>query len=194
MLPSSPIIRMFLLLMVLIGGIVAFSYTIGADSTLGSTTHIIVEKASSALEARMESLNLSSKLKEAKFLSFLTRESNDDNDHAGVRDACIKSMFFIQSGDHFSQSRWGAQPVPYQFKGLEIGKAETLPLSEIDAMNHIDERLFCPINVETYRFYTSDGWSPWKFDPPPKLDGITLIHQEGIWKIGVGANRAYSVN
>ncbi len=192
MLPRSPIVKKCLLLVLVLGGLVAFSYTIGADTTIGSTTKLTVEKARFAVEEQLHKLKVLDKL---SGLFDKAPKKGPADDQLSIRDACLEAMFFEQADAHFSQSRWGAIPMPYQFMGLEVTGPEPLPLSEADSGNGIDERVYYQIHVESYRsFEEGTGWSEWKFDQPPKLDGLTLIRQNGHWKVSTGANRAYSIH
>ena len=103
-------------------------------------------------------------------------------------------MFVEKNGDHFSQSRWGATPVPYQFRGLELQGPDSANVDESDKSQGIDKRVTFTFEVASYRTFEDDQWSEWNFSSPPRLDKLTMVRQDGLWKVTSGANSAYSID
>ena len=191
-LPQSKLTRMALFILLLGGGVVTYSYTIGADSTIGATTQLVVDR----IKERVDKLKLD-ELPVAQKIAKWTRADTsrqDAQDHLEMKDACLKSMFVEKNGDHFSQSRWGATPVPYQFRGLELQGPDSANVDESDKSQGIDKRVTFTFELASYRTFEDDQWSEWNFSSPPRLDKLTMVRQDGLWKVTSGANSAYSID
>ena len=143
----SPIPLLLFVSLVLAGGFLGYVYTIGKESRIGAWTTSRVEKARVDVAGRLD--------------SFRDRgESAPETlPYAPVMRERIESIFYEKEGFHFSQSRWGARPMPYQFRKLELVGPHPVALSAADRQAGIDERIHYGFSVEAYRVYDEDsGW------------------------------------
>jgi len=109
-------------------------------------------------------------------------------------DQVMRKIFLAEKGYHFTQSRWGAQPVPYQVDGLTT---EELPGGSLNGGDHksgIDRRVTYEFEAKAFRLYNDvEGWGKWQKGKPPQLEGITMVRQNGEWKVSVSPTSAYSI-
>lgn len=169
------------------GQLVGYSYTIGQNSFVGTITISMVDKIKSKVGDKIPSLPKSKKRD-------VSSKSESEFDYARVRDQCFNSMFLKKSGYHFSQSRWGAEPVLYQFRGLELVGPKPVPVNDADAKNGIDRRIRFEFVLDSYRrFNKGKGWEAWQFQNPPSLSEISLLRQNGEWKVASAPTSSYSL-
>ena len=118
-----------------------------------------------------------------------------DPDQKAARDALMKKMFYQKGGSYFTQSRWGAKPIPYELRDFEMLPPKSLPLSQADQLNGIDKRVSCEIHVRAYRVYdpATKKWGEWNPENPPELNSITMVRSEGDWKTVKDPTRNYAV-
>ncbi|MEM7700208.1 MAG: hypothetical protein AAF236_17580 [Verrucomicrobiota bacterium] len=182
---SSPIVRFCLFAILGAGGVVGYSYTVGQNSAIGITTMTVVDTIREEVTSRLGDLNLPSLPK--------STEPVAKDDQGLALDACMKSLFLNRGGYHFSVSKWGARPVPYQFEGLELIGPRSVSLNDADRRNGIDKRVDYAIHVDAYRqFSTDEGWGDWRFNQPPNLANISLMRQDGEWKVASSPKKSYS--
>ena len=112
-----------------------------------------------------------------------------------AQDALMKKMFFQKGGSHFTQSRWGAKPIPYELRDLELLPPRNLPLTQADQRDGIDKRITCEIRVRAYRVYDVNRkkWGAWNPTNPPELKALTMVRREGLWKPVEDPTRNYAV-
>ncbi|MEQ1842848.1 MAG: hypothetical protein ABL994_20810 [Verrucomicrobiales bacterium] len=109
-------------------------------------------------------------------------------------DILMKKMFLREKGYHFTQSRWGATPIPYQIEEMQAVELDSISLNGADRASGIDQRVTFEIRVKQYRqFDQKSGWGEWIKGNPPHLDSFTLVHQSGAWKVSVSPAWAYSL-
>jgi hypothetical protein len=122
---------------------------------------------------------------------------SDDPEEAALESALAagKSEIFLTKGGYeFTQSRWGAQPTPYQLEGLELVPLPESPVNGGDQSSGIDRRLTYEFRARNHRrFYDQTGWGRWTPGVPPHLDTITLVRENGIWKVASSPLWAYSL-
>ncbi|MCB1205479.1 MAG: hypothetical protein KDN18_14555 [Verrucomicrobiae bacterium] len=110
---------------------------------------------------------------------------------AEARDA----IFHEEGGFHFTQSRWGAKPTPYQVEGLEVAPLGEATLTAGDHAAGIDKRLpYAFQAVRHRRFHEQTGWGRWMEGAPPHLDNLILVREQGIWRVASSPLWAYSLN
>ncbi|MEM9015463.1 MAG: hypothetical protein AAGC68_00520 [Verrucomicrobiota bacterium] len=173
---------LFLLLLTSVGGILSFSYTFGKDSVFGRMVVGIVETSKTNFVAKVEEY-----IGENIATSF-------DPDRDAVRDACMNTMFLAESGFHFSQSKWGAVPVLFQFRNLRLTGPEDTAMNAADRMNGIDRRIVYKFQTDGFRRYKKEsGWGPWENSRPPYLDSITMVRKLGHWQVASAPTRYYSI-
>ena len=183
--------KKLLLALVVIGGIFTYTATIGKDTPLGHHAGHVFSKIKAPV-----SKHLAKPLAELeKFTRRFGKPDHDDPDHWALRDACMDAMFVERSGFHFSQSRWGGAPVPYQFRGLELVGPEKLPPNAGDIQRGIDLRIGYEIVVAAYRRFDKEKkeWEAWRFDTPPNLTEMSFAREDGVWKIAVAPHKSYAV-
>jgi hypothetical protein len=118
----------------------------------------------------------------------------DEIARRAVLEQVLRKIFLIEKGYHFTQSRWGAQPVPYQIDGLTTVELPGSPLNSSDYSAGIDRRITYDIEVKAFRTFSEiGGWGKWQKGKPPHLEGITLVRQSGTWKVSVAPTSAYSI-
>ena len=104
------------------------------------------------------------------------------------------AILHSEGGSHFTQSRWGATPTPYQIEGLELTPLAEGTLNESDASVGIDRRLTYEFSAANWRkFHPQAGWGRWTKGVPPHLESLTLVRQNGLWKVSVSPLWAYSL-
>lgn len=109
-------------------------------------------------------------------------------------DQVVRSIFLAEKGYHFTQSRWGAQPIPYQIEGLTTVELPGSSLNSTDYKVGIDRRVTYEFEAKSFRTYTDlEGWGKWQKGKPPHLDGVTLVRQNGMWKVSVSPSSAYAL-
>lgn len=169
-----------------------YSYSFGKNSYVGTMTISMVEKIKSTVGDKLPDLP-----------SLPKGNGNDISANAmatpefaytHLRDETFQSMFMKKSGFHFTQSRWGAELVPYQFRGLELVGPKSVPVNDSDVKNGIDRRLRFEFVLDSYRRYDRQkGWQSWQFGNPPSLSEISLLRQNGEWKVASAPTSAYSI-
>lgn len=109
-------------------------------------------------------------------------------------DQLVRSIFLAEKGYHFTQSRWGAQPVPYQIEGLTTVELPGGAPNSADYKAGIDRRVTYEFEAKSFRTYTDlEGWGKWQKGKPPHLEGVTLVRQNGMWKVSVSPSSAYAL-
>lgn len=109
-------------------------------------------------------------------------------------DLVVKSIFLAEKGYHFTQSRWGAQPVPYQIEGLTTAELPGGALNSTDNRTGIDRRITYEFEAKSFRTYTDpQGWGKWQKGKPPHLEGVTLVRHNGMWKVAISPASSYSL-
>lgn len=120
-------------------------------------------------------------------------ETEEDAQSRVLREAA-ETIFHEDGGFHFTQSRWGASPTPFQLDGLEFVPLEETPTNIADARNGIDRRVTYEIRVKQHRrFHEQTGWGRWTPGLPPHLETFVLIRENGVWKAAVTPGWAYSI-
>lgn len=120
-------------------------------------------------------------------------ETEEDAQSRVLREAA-GLIFHEEGGFHFTQSRWGASPTPFQLEGLEFVPLEETPTNIADARNGIDRRVTYEIRVKQFRrFHEQTGWGRWTPGLPPHLETFVLIRENGVWKAAVTPGWAYSI-
>lgn len=137
--------------------------------------------------------------------SISTRFGSEDDSHPKAGDAdsiakdaaldqVIRSIFLEEKGYHFTQSRWGAKPVPYQIDGFSVTEFPDGTLNTTDHKEGIDQRVTYELKVKAFRLYDEvAGWGKWNKGNPPHLDNVTLVRQDGVWKVAISPARSYSL-
>jgi len=117
-----------------------------------------------------------------------------DPEQAAATEDLLGKMFLDRDGSYFTQSQWGAKPVPYELRDFELVGPNPLALTEADRMNGTDQRVSYAFRVSAYRIYdTEKGWCDWILKNPPQLDGITMVRQEGMWKVVSDPSRLFAL-
>ncbi|MDF1858721.1 MAG: hypothetical protein P1U87_00825 [Verrucomicrobiales bacterium] len=180
-------VKKLLLALGALGGIFAYAATIGKDTPLGHHADHVFSKIKAPVTKPLAEFE--------KFTRRFGKASHDDPDHWALRDACMAAMFIERSGFHFSQSRWGGAPVPYQFRGLELVGPEKLPPNAGDIHQGIDLRIGYEILIASYRSFDNEKkeWESWRFDTPPNLTEMSFARQDGVWKIAIAPHKSYAV-
>lgn len=118
-------------------------------------------------------------------------ETARENAVSKARDA----IFLEEGGYHFTQSRWGAKPMPYQVEGLEMVPLGEATLTAGDEAAGIDQRLTYAFQATRHRrFHEQTGWGRWIEGAPPHLDHLVLVRENGLWKVVSSPTWAYSLN
>lgn len=181
----SPLGKLCLALILGISGLIGYSYTVGKDSLVGTITATMVDEIRAKIGNYLPEFHQANRSR---------RMEKPEIAYASIRDACFNSMFLEKSGFFFSQSRWGAEPVPYQFRGLEMIGPKSMQRNQADQANGIDKRVRYEFTVEAYRRYVEgEGWESWQFGTPPGLTGITLLRKDGEWQISSAPTESYSI-
>ncbi len=111
-----------------------------------------------------------------------------------VLDDLLGSIFLEEKGYRFTQSRWGARPIPYQIDELEVIELPAGTLNGADTAEGIDQRISYELKTTAFRLYEeSKGWGEWIKGTPPHLTSVTLVRQNGGWKVSASPARAYSL-
>jgi hypothetical protein len=174
--------------LVLFGGLIGFSYTVGKDTLVGSITITFVDKLKGATAGKLDGLKGLVEEAEKKL-----EDGNTPEDQPLV-DRLMAMMFYEKDGFHFTQSRWGAAPVPYQFRGLQLVGPKKMTLNGADGMNGIDQRLIFNFYIDSYRRYDPEkGWGTWVFEEAPNLEPVILARKDGEWKLAASPRESYSV-
>jgi hypothetical protein len=188
--------KLLLLLCLICGaGLGVVHFTKKPDESLIEATTEAITSTAENVSKQLGLEELIAKLKEsAPAATEPSASSSPDPEHAAATDALLGKMFLHRGDSYFTQSQWGAKPVPYELRDFELVGPKTLQLTEADRINGIDQRVSYGIKVRAYRVYdTGKGWSAWNLKNPPQLDGITLVRQEGLWKIVSDPSRLYAL-
>lgn len=120
--------------------------------------------------------------------------STQDESEIAVLGEAVKRIFLKEGGYHFTQSRWGAKPQPYQIEGLEVYPLDAVPSNDLDTAEGIDRRISYEFRAKAHRVFDAEiGWGRWRPGTPPHLGNITLVRQNGQWKVSVTPEWAYTV-
>ncbi|MEM7602354.1 MAG: hypothetical protein AAF357_13175 [Verrucomicrobiota bacterium] len=167
------------------GGLGGYSLTIGKDTRVGMQTKQVIQRVQDSVTQGLSKI---------AWLELNPESEVIMETYQPVLQACLDVMFFEKNGYHFSQSKWGAQSVPYQFRGLEIVGPKRLTTNGADDIRGIEQRLSFEFYVEAFRTYDkAEGWSNWKIDTAPNLNGITMVLHAGKWKIASSPQHAYNL-
>lgn len=192
--------KLLLLLCVICGaGLGVVHLTKEPDESLIAATKGAIVTTTGDVSKQLGLEKLMAKLKEAVPASKEASKeasptSPKDPEQAAATDELLGKMFLHRGDSYFTQSQWGAKPVPYELRDFELVGPKALPLTEADRMNGINERVSYSIRVRAYRVYeTGKGWGAWNLKNPPQLDGITLVRKDGLWKIVSDPSRLYTL-
>lgn len=178
-------LRIVLVTAVALGGVGGYSMTIGRDTSFGKQTRSAVWKIKERIGSAVPNL---------KRMNLKSSSTPPVETYATVLQACLESIFHESAGYHFSQSTWGARPVPYQFRGLEIIGPKELTLNGADRARSIERRLNFELYIEAFRTYDKkDGWGAWDVGPAPNLETITLVLHARTWKVASSPQQSYSL-
>ncbi|MEM6917173.1 MAG: hypothetical protein AAF491_11465, partial [Verrucomicrobiota bacterium] len=165
------------------GGLGGYSMTVGKDTTVGMQIQQVIQKTANAF---------SIELPEMDWID--SQEMKERAAYEPILQACLTEMFFEKNGYYFTQSKWGAESVPYQFRGLEVIGPKKRTTNGADQAREIEARYSFEFYVEAYRSYDkTEGWGSWKVDTPPNLDSITLVLHAGTWKVAASPQRYYNL-
>lgn len=179
------LLRIILVTTMALGGVGGYSMTIGRDTLIGKQARTVVWKIQERIGSAVPNF---------KNLNLKSSASAPAETYEPVLTACLEAIFFENGGHHFSQSKWGARPVPYQFRGLEVIGPEEMPLNGADRARGIERRLNFELYVEAFRTYDkADGWGAWNVGVAPNLDNITLVLHAGTWKVASSPRQSYSL-
>lgn len=120
--------------------------------------------------------------------------SDEAPGQAAARNELLRKMFLRKGTSYFTQSRWGAKPVPYELRDFQLLGPNELPVTTADRNSGIDKKISYEIDVQAYRVFDSDnGWGEWNPDNPPQLENITMVRKEGEWKTVSDPTRRYAL-
>lgn len=179
------LIRTIIAAVVASGGLGGYSLTIGKETVIGLQTQKAIDRAIEIAESGI-----------ARLQEFRSRDVTEfvEAPYQEALDALMRNMFYEKDGFHFSQSKWGAQSQPYQFRGLELIGPKGMAVNQLDYAKGIDERLTFEIYVEAFRSYEKGaGWKEWEVTPPPNLGSITLVLHKGRWKVAASPLKSYNL-
>lgn len=118
----------------------------------------------------------------------------DEMKQFAVRDAYLKRIFLNKNGQWFTRYNRGIIQIPYQLSGFQLIGPDSATLSEEDVANGIEKRTDYLFLIHSFRtFSKSAGWSAWTPGNPPKLTGMTMVRQNGEWKVEDSDELMYSV-
>lgn len=163
--------------------------TLPAEDSLASLAKGYLQKAIASARGK-----LSGEATEAESISEPVAETDGDLQDRALREAAQK-IFHPEGGYHFTQSRWGASPTPYQIEGLEFIPLEEAPATVSDTRLGIDRRVTYQIRAKQFRrFHDQTGWGRWVPGLPPHLETFVLVRENGVWKVTAAPDWAYTVN
>lgn len=123
----------------------------------------------------------------------LTQESEEAALEKALKAATLE-IFHKEGTQYFTQSRWGAEPTPYEVMGLELVYLGDGALTASDKSAGIDRRVTYEFRATQHRrFHPQTGWGRWLKGVPPHLENIMLARENGIWKVSSSPVWAYSV-
>lgn len=185
--------KMLLVAVGVIGLIFTYATTIGKNSVLGKHTSNFIAQVKS--KAPSTNLKVGAPVTSFRKLMKNFRDPGiEDPSLEELRDACMEAMFLEKAGYHFTQSRWGATPMTYQFRGLEVSGPELRPPNAGDVQRGIDLRAGYRFHVMAYRTYDAKrGWSGWIFEQPPNLNDMSFSREAGRWKVSYAPTKSFSV-
>ncbi|MDF1657906.1 MAG: hypothetical protein P1U58_09855 [Verrucomicrobiales bacterium] len=179
------LVRMIIVAVMASGGLGGYSMTVGKDTIVGIQTQKVISKIQNLAGGQLPDL---------KWLNFSKGTTDEVNTYDPVLQSCLDAMFFENKGFHFSQSKWGAQSVPYQFRGLEVIGPREMMINGADNARGIERRISFEFYVEAFRNYDkAEGWKSWNIEMPPNLDGIVLVLHAGSWKIASSPLQSYNL-
>lgn len=160
-----------------------------AEDTLASLAKSYLGKAIAAAKGK-----ISGEPAEAPGESEPEVETDEAAQDRVLREA-VGKIFHSEGGYHFTQSKWGASPTPFQIEGLEFIPLEETPTSVSDTRLEIDRRVTYEIRAKQFRrFHDQTGWGRWVPGLPPHLETFVLVREKGVWKVTVSPDWAYSLN
>lgn len=111
-----------------------------------------------------------------------------------VLDRYLKSIFLAEKGYYFTQSQWGAKPIPYQLDRLEVSENEGKDaVPENDSVG-IEARATFAFKAKAYRIFDEvKGWGPWEPGLPPNLETVSLVKLNGDWQVFNSPRESYSL-
>lgn len=119
---------------------------------------------------------------------------SEDASQAAARDALLRKMFLHKGDSFFTQSRWGAQPVPYELRDFQLLGPHELSITTADRNSGIDKKINYEISVRAYRVFDGEnGWTDWTPENPPRLEGITMVRKDGKWATISDPTRLYAL-
>ncbi|MEM1443833.1 MAG: hypothetical protein AAGF67_15915 [Verrucomicrobiota bacterium] len=179
----KPLARITAVMVMASGGLSGYSMTVGKDTTVGLQIQQVIQKVKGAIEENLPDVSW-----------LKSKGPTSDNSHEPILQACLDEMFFEKNGFFFSQSKWGAESVPYQFRGLEVIGPKKLTTNGADRARGVEARISFEFYVEAFRTYNKDeGWANWQVNKPPYLDGITLVLHGGLWKVSSSPQEHYNL-
>lgn len=112
-----------------------------------------------------------------------------------LQDAFLRNAFVNKNGQWFTRYNRGVVKIPYQLSGFQLIGPDEADITEADAKNGIDRRADYLFLIHSFRTYSKGtGWSSWTPGNPPKLTGMSMVRQNGEWKIENTEDFLYSVN
>lgn len=173
----------------LVAGLV-LSFSLTPDSVRAEDSGIVASVKSYLGQA----LKAASEYLESEPAPQAAKADPDEIARRAELDQVVRSIFLAEKGYHFTQSRWGAQPVPYQIEGLTTAELPGGALNAADYKAGIDRRITYEFEAKSFRTHTDlEGWGKWQKGKPPHLEGITLVRQNGMWKVAVSPSSAYAL-
>ena len=179
------LVRLILVTVMSLGGMSGYSLTVGEDTRVGIQTRQILSNLKSFAGDALGKVD---------WLKFTSDDEVIIEIYQPVLQACLDEIFLEKEGYHFSQSKWGATAVPFQFRGLEVIGPNELPLNGADKARGIEKRISFNFYLDAHRrFDRKNGWGAWDVENPPNLDGITMVLHAGEWKIASSPRGSYNL-
>lgn len=183
-----PIKLIALLSVIFIGLLEAVNLLKDSDKTLRAATkdavYSTVENISMTFEKRIGN----------SLASDEGHTSEEAPAQAAARNELLRKMFLRKGESYFTQSRWGAKPIPYELRDFQLLGPNELPVTATDRNSGIDKKISYKIDVRAYRVFDSEnGWGEWNPENPPQLDGITMVRKDGEWNTISDPTRRYAL-
>jgi hypothetical protein len=159
------------------------------DESLGAVAKSYFEKAIRSAK----SLVSGKETEEEESAAAAAEESEEAVLEKAVK-AATAQIFHKEGTQYFTQSRWGAEPTPYEVTGLELVYLGDAAITAGDKAAGIDRRVTYEFRAAQHRrFHPQTGWGRWLKGVPPHLENIMLERENGVWKVASSPLWAYSV-
>lgn len=157
------------------------------DESLGAVAKSYFEKAISSAKSLVSG-------KESEEPEVAATEDSEEAVLEKALKAATAEIFHKEGSQFFTQSRWGAEPTPYEVMGLELVYLGETPVTAGDKASGIDRRVTYEFRAAQHRrFHPQTGWGRWLKGVPPHLENIMLARENGAWKVASSPRWAYSV-